>query len=96
MNEFLIYHVHVVILAIMMAIAYVLINCDLGSEEAIIQKLKELEGVKEVHGVFGVYDIIAKVETGTVEKLRETITLKIRKIEEIRSTLTLMKTEDQV
>ena len=79
----------------MMAIAYVLINCDLGSEEAIIQKLKELEGVKEVHGVFGVYDIIAKVETGTVEKLRETITLKIRKIEEIRTTLTLMETEGQ-
>jgi len=74
-----------------MASAHVFINCDLGSEKAIIQKLKGLEGVNEVHGIFGVYDIIAKVETDTVEKLRETITLKIRKLDQIRSTLTLME-----
>ena len=79
----------------MMAIAHVLINCDLGYEEALIQQLKELEGVKEVLGTFGAYDIIAKVESDTVEKLRETITWKIRKIDKIRSTLTLMETEDQ-
>jgi len=78
-----------------MAIAYVLVNCELGSEEAIIQQLKELEGVKEVHGIFGVYDIIAKVESDTVEKLRETITWKIRQIGKIRSTLTLMEIEGQ-
>ena len=40
-----------------MATAYVLINCELGSEEAIIGQLKGLEGVKEVHGTFGAYDI---------------------------------------
>jgi len=76
-----------------MATAYVLINCELGSEEAIIQQLKGLEGVKEVHGTFGAYDILAKIES--VEKLRETITWKIRKIEKIRSTLTLMGIEGQ-
>ncbi len=79
----------------MTATAYVLINCDLGSEEAIIQKLKGFEAVKEVHGIFGVYDIIAKLETDVTEKLNETITWKIRKINEIRSTLTLMKIEGQ-
>jgi len=78
-----------------MATAYVFMNCDIGSEEAIIQLLKGLEGVKEVHGIFGVYDIIAKVETDITEKLHETITLKIRKIEKIRSTLTLMEIEGQ-
>ena len=78
-----------------MATAYVLINCELGSEEAIIQQLKGLEGVKEVHGTFGAYDILAKIESDTVEKLRETITWKIRKIEKIRSTLTLMGIEGQ-
>jgi len=72
-----------------MATAYVLINCELGSEEAIIGQLKGLEGVKEVHGTFGAYDILAKIESDTVEKLRETITWKIRKIEKIRSTLPL-------
>ncbi len=78
-----------------MATAYVLINCELGSEEAIISQLKNLEGVIEVHGTFGAYDILAKIESPTVETLRETITWKIRKIEKIRSTLTLMGIQGQ-
>lgn len=78
-----------------MAKAYVLINCELGSEEAIISELKGIDGVKEVHGTFGAYDILAKVESDQVEKLRETITWKIRKIPKIRSTLTLMGIEGQ-
>jgi DNA-binding Lrp family transcriptional regulator len=78
-----------------MATAYVLINCELGSEEAIIEQLKGLEGVKEVHGTFGAYDILAKVESDQVEALRETITWKIKKIPKIRSTLTLMGIEGQ-
>ena len=77
-----------------MAIAYVLINCDLGSEEQIIEELKHISDVKEIHGTFGVYDMLAKVESDAVEKL-ETITLKIRKIPKIRFTLTLMGIEDQ-
>jgi len=63
-----------------LATAYVLINCELGSEEAVITELKSIEGVVEVHGTFGAYDILAKVESGQVEALRETITWKIRKI----------------
>ena len=63
-----------------MATAYVLINCELGSEEAIIGQLKGLEGVKEVHGTFGAYDILAKIESDTVEKLRETIPGKSEKL----------------
>jgi len=78
-----------------MAQAYVLINCELGSEEAIITELKGIDGVKEVHGTFGAYDILAKIESDQVEKLRETITWKIRKIPKIRSTLTLMGIEGQ-
>ena len=62
-----------------MATAYVLINCELGSEEAILQQLKSIDGVKESHGTFGAYDILTKVESSTVEALRETITWKIRK-----------------
>jgi|TARA_Y100001947_G_scaffold6121_1_gene5142 DNA-binding Lrp family transcriptional regulator len=78
-----------------MATAYVLINCELGSEESIIQELKNLDGVIEVHGTFGAYDILAKIESPTVDVLRETITWKIRKIDQIRSTLTLMGIEGQ-
>ena len=78
-----------------MATAYVLINCELGSEESIIQQLKNIDSVIEVHGTFGAYDILAKVESPTVEVLRESITWKIRKIDQIRSTLTLMGVEGQ-
>ena len=78
-----------------MATAYVLINCELGSEEEIIKQLKELEGVTEVHGTFGAYDILSKIESSTVGSLRETITWKIRKIDKIRSTLTLMGIDGQ-
>ena len=78
-----------------MSTAYVLINCELGPEEFVISELKLIEEVVEVHGTFGAYDILAKVEASLVEKLRETITWKVRKIVKIRSTLTLMGIEGQ-
>ena len=78
-----------------MATAYVLINCDLGYEEQIIEELKHISDVKEVNGVFGAHDILAKVESDQISTLRETITSKIRKIDRIRSTLTLMAIGDQ-
>ena len=78
-----------------MATAYVLINCDMGYEEQIIEELKHLSDVKEVHGTYGAYDILAKVESDQITTLRETITSKIRKIDRIRSTLSLMAIEDQ-
>jgi len=78
-----------------MALAFILINCDLGAEEEIIEQLKHIDGVTETHGVFGAYDIITRVEASDTEKLRETITWNVRKISKIRSTLTLMEIEDQ-
>ncbi len=78
-----------------MAQAYVLINCELGSDDSVISQLKSIEGVKEVHGTFGAYDILVKIVSDKVETLRETITWKIRKIDNIRSTLTLMGIESQ-
>ena len=78
-----------------MAEAYILINCEIGSEEEVITALKNVDGLKEVHGTFGAYDILAKIESAQVEDLRETITWKIRKIDKIRSTLTLMGIEGQ-
>ena len=78
-----------------MAEAYILINCEIGSEEDVITALTNIDSIKEVHGTFGAYDILAKIESPQVEDLRETITWKIRKIDKIRSTLTLMGIEGQ-
>ncbi len=80
--------------------AYVLLNSDLGSDETIISKIKEIldkeENIKyEVQGVYGVYDIVLKVSSDNSEKLRGVITHKIRKISKVQSTLTMMVIEEQ-
>ena len=81
-----------------METAYVLINCDLGCEEQVIEELKHISDVKDVHGTFGAYDILAKVESDQIsthkKTIRDTITWKIRKIRRVRSTLTLMVIEE--
>ena len=47
-----------------MEVAYVLIQCDLGSEVEIIEELSKIEHIKEVRGTYGVYDIFSKLESG--------------------------------
>ena len=78
-----------------MAKACVLINCDLGSEDKVISDLRKLEHIKDVVGTFGAYDIVAKIEAETSEQLREAVTWKIRKMDKVRSTLTLMEVMGQ-
>ena len=78
-----------------MVTAYVLISCDLGFDVEIIDEIKQLEDVKEVHGVFGAYDILVKLESANVENLKDIITWKIRKLNRVRSTLTLLTIEGQ-
>ncbi len=78
-----------------MEIAYVLISCDLGTEETIIEDLKHIDSVKEVQGTFGAYDIIVKVENQKRDKIKETIIWNVRKLEHVRSTLSLMTIPEQ-
>jgi DNA-binding Lrp family transcriptional regulator len=78
-----------------MPTAYVLINCDLGSEDDIIKELKKLSEVVEVSGVFGVYDIIVRIRSDSMDKLREVVTWNVRRIDKVRSTLTMMVIEGQ-
>jgi len=78
-----------------MPTAYVLINCDLGSEEDIIKELKKYPEVIEISGVYGVYDIIVKIRSDSMDKLRETITWHVRRIDKVRSTLTMIVIEGQ-
>ncbi len=83
-----------------MQTAYVLLNSDLGSDEVIISKVKEIldneKNIKyEVQGVYGVYDIVLKVTSDNSENLRSVITNKIRKIDKVQSTLTMMVIAEQ-
>ena len=73
--------------------AFVLMNAELGSEDSIVNELNKLEGVRQVYQVYGVYDIVAQVEADTMEKVKETITWKLRKLNGVKSTLTMIVME---
>ena len=83
-----------------MPTAYVLLNSDLGSDESIIAEAKKILASEkniqfEIQGVYGVYDIVLKIATDTTDHLRSIITNKIRKINKVQSTLTMMVIEEQ-
>ena len=83
-----------------MPTSYILINSDLGTDESIIAKLKEIladeKNVQyEIQGVYGVYDIVLKLTSDDIDTLRSTITNKIRKITSVQSTSTMMVIEEQ-
>ncbi len=72
-----------------MSFIYVLINCQSGFENSIIEKLIKIPEVKEVQGIFGKYDIFVKMQSDSQEKLEDVLTRKIRKIPNITSTNSL-------
>ena len=83
-----------------MPTSYILINSDLGTDESIIIKIKEiLADAKDIQyksqGVYGVYDIVLKLSSDDIDTLRSTVTNKIRKITSVQSTLTMMVIEEQ-
>ena len=73
--------------------AFVLINAEIGSEDEVLKQLKALQNVKESYVVYGVYDIVAKVTAETMDKLKEIVTWKIRRLDKVRSTLTMIVVE---
>jgi DNA-binding Lrp family transcriptional regulator len=78
-----------------MPTAYILINYEIGTEDKILNRLKDLSGVVEVSEINGIYDIIVKITSDNLDDIKETITKHIRTIKTIRSTMTLIVTEDK-
>ena len=70
--------------------AFVLINTEMGSETEVLESLKKMGNVKEAYLVYGVYDIVARVEAENMDQLKEIITWKMRRLNKVRSTLTMM------
>lgn len=74
--------------------AFILINTEIGSSIAdALKDLKNVEGVDEAFAVYGVYDIIARVRAESMDKLKEIVTWRIRRIDKVRTTLTMMVVE---
>ena len=73
-----------------MATAFVLINAEIGSESEVLEELKAIPEIKEAHLIYGVYDIITRLETDIMQDLKDTVNQKIRRIKKVRSTLTMI------
>lgn len=75
--------------------AFVLMNAELGKENKLVKELRQIPNVKEVYGVYGVYDVLMEIEAESMESLRDIITAKIRKLDGVKSTLTMIIVKDQ-
>lgn len=74
-----------------MPVGYVLLDCDLGSEEDVLDELQRIPEVTEASPIYGPYDIIVRVKSDSMEKLREVVTWQVRRIDHVKSTVTLIK-----
>ncbi|MGA2572665.1 MAG: Lrp/AsnC ligand binding domain-containing protein [Candidatus Methanomethylicaceae archaeon] len=73
-----------------MPLAFVLFNVETGAEKEVLDNIKKIPEVKASYVVYGVYDIVVMVESGTLDKLREMITKKIRQLDKVSSTMTMI------
>jgi DNA-binding Lrp family transcriptional regulator len=74
--------------------AYVMLNCELGAETEIIEKLKELEQVTDVFETIGTHDMLVKLQADNFETIREIVSRNIQKLPKVRSTATLIKKDN--
>ena len=73
--------------------AYMLISCDIGEEHSIYLQLKEIPEIKDCIITYGSYDLVVKFEANNAEEMNHIISSKIRKLDKIRSTITLRVTD---
>ena len=76
-----------------MPMAFVLINAEIGSEEEVLKELNKVEGVVDAFVVYGVYDVVAKIRADTMDKLKDAVTWHVRRLNKVRSTLTMIVVE---
>lgn len=78
-----------------MEIAYVLVKSRMGHEVDVMNNILKIDGVKEVSGTFGIYDIFVKVQVATRKEIEQVITKQIRKVSNVISTTTLSVIPEQ-
>ena len=72
-----------------MHVGYILLNCDLGAEEYVVEELKQISGIKSAYLTFGAYDVIAEIHAESQEEFEKIVATKIRKLARVVSTMTL-------
>jgi len=71
-----------------------LVSSEIGSESEVLKALKKIDAVDEAHMVYGVYDFIVKVKADTTDQLKEIVTWKVRRLNKVRSTTTMIVTKE--
>ena len=72
-----------------MHVGYILLNCDLGAEEYIVDELRQIPEVKNAYLTFGAYNVIAEIHAASQEEFERTVSSKVRKLARVVSTMTL-------
>lgn len=73
-----------------MPTAFVFINTEPASMPEVLNEVRAIEGVEEAEMVYGVYDIVAKLKAETMDTLKQILTYRIRKIDKVLATQTLL------
>jgi len=71
--------------------AYVLLTTDIGCEQAVCKIIKSIPEVKNAYILHGAYDLIIDIETKNLNCLKEVIQKRIRSMEKVRSTITMIE-----
>jgi DNA-binding Lrp family transcriptional regulator len=70
--------------------AFVLLNSELGQESKIIEALEGVEEITNIHSLYGIYDLIIEMEADTMDKVKEVVFNKVRRLDHVKSTITLL------
>jgi DNA-binding Lrp family transcriptional regulator len=73
-----------------MVSAVVLVNTDLNSQDKVLESLKHISGVEQAHSLHGLYDFLVKIKAENIEEIRNITKSKIKKVDGVTSSLTLM------
>ena len=70
--------------------AFVLLNTELGMESKIVEVLNGVEEITNIHSLYGIYDLIIEMEAETMDKIKEVVFNKVRRLDNVKSTITLL------
>lgn len=70
--------------------AFVLLNTELGMESKIIEALNGVEEITNIHSLYGIYDLIIEMEADSMDKIKEVVFNKVRRLDNVKSTITLL------
>jgi DNA-binding Lrp family transcriptional regulator len=76
--------------------AYILLNTELGEEPEVVKALKVIKEIKNIYTLYGIYDMIVEVEADNMEKVKEIVFNKIRRLNNVKNTITLVAYDEPI